>query len=117
MMQAAKKNSSKLARAWFYVPLGITIILAVCFGVDSIFYKFNVSFPASVTCMMLLFFALIASESLLGTHKTRKLVSIIDVPVSHGHWNNDVDDSDWSRLAGHFDGWASSSRRLSFCCL
>ncbi|KAF4475778.1 hypothetical protein FAGAP_12638 [Fusarium agapanthi] len=78
---AAHKNSSKLVRAWFYVPLGITIILAVNFGVDSIFYKFNVSFPASVTCMMLLFFALIASESLLGTHKTRKLVNIIDVPA------------------------------------
>lgn len=84
-MQVANKNSSKLVRAWFYVPLGITIILAVNFGVDSIFYKFNVSFPASVTCMMLLFFALIASESLLGTHKTRKLVNIIDVPVSHGY--------------------------------
>ncbi|KAG4256963.1 hypothetical protein FPRO06_09264 [Fusarium proliferatum] len=85
LMQAIKlvanKNSSKLVRAWFYVPLGITIILAVNFGVDSIFYKFNVSFPASVTCMMLLFFALIASESLLGTHKTRKLVNIIDVPA------------------------------------
>ncbi|ENH72894.1 Holin-like protein CidB [Fusarium oxysporum f. sp. cubense race 1] len=80
-MQAANKNSSKLVRAWFYVPLGITIILAVNFGVDSIFYKFNVSFPASVTCMVLLFFALIASESLLGTHKTRKLVNIIDVPA------------------------------------
>ncbi|KAG7431278.1 Plastidal glycolate/glycerate translocator 1 [Fusarium oxysporum f. sp. raphani] len=78
---AANKNSSKLVRAWFYVPLGITIILAVNFGVDSIFYKFNVSFPASVTCMVLLFFALIASESLLGTHKTRKLVNIIDVPA------------------------------------
>ncbi|KAF4334688.1 hypothetical protein FBEOM_11460 [Fusarium beomiforme] len=78
---AAKKSNSKLVRAWFYAPLGITIILAICFGVDSIFYKFNVSFPASVTCMMLLFFALIASESLLGTHKTRKLVNIIDVPA------------------------------------
>ncbi|KAF4447454.1 hypothetical protein F53441_9002 [Fusarium austroafricanum] len=78
---AAKKNSSKLLRAWFYVPLGITVMLAVCFGVDSLFYKFNVSFPASVTCMMLLFFALIASESFLGSHKTRKLVNIIDIPA------------------------------------
>ncbi|KAH7263499.1 LrgB-like family-domain-containing protein [Fusarium tricinctum] len=78
---AAKSNSSKLLRAWFYVPLGLTAILAACFGVDSIFHKFNVAFPASVTCMMLLFCALIASESLLGSHKTRKLVNIIDVPA------------------------------------
>lgn len=57
-------------------------MLAACFGIDSLFHKFNVAFPASVTCMMLLFGALIASESLLGTHKTRKMVNIIDVPVS-----------------------------------
>ena len=69
-------------RAWFYVPLGLTVILAVCFGIDSLFHKFDVAFPASVTCMMLLFCALIASESLLGTHKTSKLINVIDVPVS-----------------------------------
>ncbi|KAK6699888.1 hypothetical protein SNK05_012686 [Fusarium graminearum] len=78
---AAKNNSTKLLRAWFYVPLGITVMLAACFGIDSLFHKFNVAFPASVTCMMLLFGALIASESLLGTHKTRKMVNIIDVPA------------------------------------
>ncbi|CAG7565850.1 unnamed protein product [Fusarium equiseti] len=78
---AAKNNSSRLVRAWFYVPLGLTVILAVCFGIDSLFHKFDVAFPASVTCMMLLFCALIASESLLGTHKTRKLINVIDVPA------------------------------------
>ncbi|KAM0345398.1 hypothetical protein ACHAPU_006561 [Fusarium lateritium] len=78
---AAKNNRSKLLHAWFYIPLGLTAILAVCFGVDSIFHKLNVAFPASVTCMVLLFCALIVSESLLGSHKTRKLVNIIDVPA------------------------------------
>ncbi|KAL6914422.1 hypothetical protein FSHL1_012095 [Fusarium sambucinum] len=78
---AAKNNSTKLLRAWFYVPLGITVMLAACFGIDSLFHNFNVAFPASVTCMMLLFLALIASESLLGTHKTRELINIIDVPA------------------------------------
>ncbi|KAM0245370.1 hypothetical protein ACHAP5_005453 [Fusarium lateritium] len=78
---AAKSNSSKLLRVWFYVPLGLTTMLAACFGIDSIFHKFNVAFPASVTCMMLLFCALIVSESLLGSHKTRKMVNIIDVPA------------------------------------
>ncbi|KAF5027729.1 hypothetical protein F66182_159 [Fusarium sp. NRRL 66182] len=78
---AAKNNTAKLIRAWFHVPLGLTIILAVCFGVDSLFHKLNVAFPASVTCMMLLFSALIASESLLGSHTTKKLVNLIDVPA------------------------------------
>jgi hypothetical protein len=62
--------------------------------------------------MMLLFCALIASESLLGSHKTRKLVNIIDVPVSQCHVSNNIPESDFSRRVGHFDGWVFSSRHL-----
>ncbi|KAM5345708.1 hypothetical protein ACJ41O_011569 [Fusarium nematophilum] len=76
---AAKNTKSKILREWFYVPLGLTITLVACFGVDSIFHKFNVAFPASVACLLLLFLALIASEKLLGSHRTRKLISLIDV--------------------------------------
>ncbi|KAF5011546.1 hypothetical protein FDECE_2346 [Fusarium decemcellulare] len=76
---ATKNSRGKLLREWFYVPLGLTATLAACFGVDSIFHKFDVAFPASVTCMVLLFSALIASESLLGSHRTRKLINLIDV--------------------------------------
>ncbi|KAF4974277.1 hypothetical protein FZEAL_8799 [Fusarium zealandicum] len=76
---AAQNTKGKLLRAWFYVPLGLTVTLAACFGVDSIFHKFNVAFPASVACLILLFLALIASESLLGSHRTRKLINLIDV--------------------------------------
>jgi hypothetical protein len=42
-----------------------------------------VSFPASVALLILLFFALILCESTLGSQRTKKIVQIVDVPVSH----------------------------------
>lgn len=81
--KAARRTKGKLLlRNWLYVPLGITITLAACFGVDTIFRKVNVAFPASVACLVLLFFALIACEWLLGGHQTKKLVNAIDISVS-----------------------------------
>jgi hypothetical protein len=58
------------------------VALVVCFGIDSLFKKLNVSFPASVACLVLLFLGLIAIEAMLGNHRTRKLIAVIDVPVS-----------------------------------
>ncbi|MBE3041559.1 hypothetical protein IMZ48_03060 [Candidatus Bathyarchaeota archaeon] len=60
----------------------MTVILAACFGVDAVFQKFGVSFPASMACLILLFLGLIACEWLLGNHRTKKLVNLIDVSVS-----------------------------------
>lgn len=56
-------------------------MLAICFGVDLIFRKVQVSFPASVACLVLLFLGLLACEAVLGSHKTRKIVNVINVPV------------------------------------
>lgn len=57
-------------------------MLAACFGVDVLFKRLSVSFPASVACLVLLFLGLLACEAVLGGHRTRRVVSIIDVPVS-----------------------------------
>lgn len=57
-------------------------MLLACFGVDVIFKSAGVSFPASVACLILLFFGLLMSEWLLGGNRTRKVVAVIDVPVS-----------------------------------
>lgn len=57
-------------------------MLLVCFGVDALFRLASVSFPASVACLILLFITLLLSEWLLGQHKTRRVVGIIEVPVS-----------------------------------
>ena len=56
-------------------------MLAVCFAVDTLFRAVDVAFPASVACLLLLFFALLGCELMLGTHRTRKIVAVIDVPV------------------------------------
>lgn len=58
------------------------MILVACFGVHSLISLSNVSFPASVACMIILFFGLVGCEAVLGEKKTRGIVNIIDIPVS-----------------------------------
>ncbi|KAK7398307.1 hypothetical protein QQX98_012321 [Neonectria punicea] len=79
VVMAAVSSRDKILRAWLYVPCGLMVALVACFGIDSLFRKVNVAFPASVACLVLLFLALLASESLLGSHRTRKLIATIDV--------------------------------------
>ncbi|KAK7419569.1 hypothetical protein QQZ08_010819 [Neonectria magnoliae] len=79
VMMAAVSSRDKILRAWLYVPCGLMVALVACFGIDSLFRKVDVAFPASVACLVLLFLALLASESLLGSHRTRKLIATIDV--------------------------------------
>jgi hypothetical protein len=68
--------------AWLYVPLGVTCILAVCFGVHSLISLSSVSFPASVACMIGLFLILVLLQGILGDRKTKQIVSLIEIPVS-----------------------------------
>jgi hypothetical protein len=63
------------------VPIGILCILLACFGVNSLIGLSSVGFPASVAVLIVLFFALIIIDLIVGDRKTRALVSIIDVPV------------------------------------
>ncbi|CAH0037746.1 unnamed protein product [Clonostachys solani] len=76
---AITSSAHKLFRSWILVPIGILVNLAACFGVDSLLRKVNVSFPASVFCLVLLFVGLIISEVTLGSHRTRRLISVIDI--------------------------------------
>ncbi|KAK4629353.1 Plastidal glycolate/glycerate translocator 1, chloroplastic [Fulvia fulva] len=66
--------------AWLLVPFGLCIVLAICFGFDRLISLTSVSFPASVACMILLFFALILSSIVLGERRTKTIVEYIDVP-------------------------------------
>lgn len=63
------------------MPFGLMVILAFTFGIDSLIGLSSVSFPASVACMVILFFALIALDLVLGDKKTKQIVGIIDIPV------------------------------------
>ncbi|KAF8861322.1 hypothetical protein BDZ45DRAFT_647583 [Acephala macrosclerotiorum] len=67
--------------AWLYVPVGLTVILLACFGVDSLIGLSSISFPASVACLLLLFFGLIVTDIIIGDRKTRALVNVIDIPA------------------------------------
>ena len=69
--------------AWFYVPLGVTCVLAILFGIYSLISLSSVSFPASVAAMILLFALLILSQVTLGDRKTKRLLALIDIPVRH----------------------------------
>ncbi|KAG8405783.1 hypothetical protein J3458_021716 [Metarhizium acridum] len=71
----------KLLRDWVFVPLGIFAILGACCGVDVLFRRVSVSFPASVACLALLFAGLLLCEAVLGTHVTRRAVGVINVPA------------------------------------
>ena len=68
--------------AWFYVPIGVLCVLLACWGVASLIGLGSVSFPASVALLLVLFFALVLCETILGDRKTKKLVHVIDIPVS-----------------------------------
>jgi hypothetical protein len=66
---------------WIYMPAGLLLMLLACFGINSLAGISSVSFPASVACMIVLFFSLIICDSVLGDRKTRDIVSYIDIPV------------------------------------
>ncbi|KAK2056038.1 hypothetical protein LY76DRAFT_618143 [Colletotrichum caudatum] len=78
---AAVESAPKLLTSWLYVPFGIMVMLAACFGVSALFDTVGVSFPASVACLILLFFGLLLSELVLGNYRTRAIVAVIDVPA------------------------------------
>lgn len=86
IVQTLRSSASSLATSWILVPAGICAMLAVCFAVDTLFRAVEVSFPASVACLLLLFFTLLASELVLGAHHTRKIVAVINVPVCTSLW-------------------------------
>lgn len=56
-------------------------MLLACFGVNKLFGLGSVTFPASVACLIILFLALLLSEQVLGEHRTRRIVAIIEIPV------------------------------------
>ncbi|KAI0437850.1 LrgB-like family-domain-containing protein [Xylaria telfairii] len=78
-----KSANHRLMRAWFYVPIGISAILATTFGVNKLLQLGTVSFPASVACLVVLFLGLLLLEKVIGENRTKRLVAIIEIP---GRW-------------------------------
>ncbi|KAI0598388.1 LrgB-like family-domain-containing protein [Biscogniauxia sp. FL1348] len=89
MQLTFSRSWPQLVQAWLYVPTGIVLMLLACFGVDRLLQLGSVSFPASVACLVVLFLALLLSERVLGEHRTRRIVAVIEVPASWSlRWMN-----------------------------
>lgn len=54
-----------ILRTWVLVPLSIATILYFVVGVDSLIGLGTVAFPASVACLLFVFFALLAGDTTL----------------------------------------------------
>lgn len=67
--------------AWLYVPFGVTCILAILFGINSLISLSSVSFPPSVAAMIGIFVLLILSQAILGDRKTKSILALVDIPV------------------------------------
>ncbi|KAI0418897.1 LrgB-like family-domain-containing protein [Xylaria grammica] len=77
----ARQSADQLVKAWLYVPVGIVAILATAFGVDKLLRLGAVSFPASVACLVVLFLALLLLEQIIGEHRTRRVVAVLEIPA------------------------------------
>ncbi|RYC65901.1 hypothetical protein CHU98_g346 [Xylaria longipes] len=78
-----RKSANQLFRSWLSIPIGILAILATTFGVNKLLQLGAVSFPASVACLVILFFGLLLLEKIIGENRMRRLVVIIEIP---GRW-------------------------------
>ncbi|KAI2469081.1 LrgB-like family-domain-containing protein [Annulohypoxylon bovei var. microspora] len=78
-----RHSRHNIVQSWLYVPSGIILMLLACFGVKKLFGLGSVAFPSSVACLVILFLALLLSEQVLGEHRTKRIVGIIEIP---GGW-------------------------------
>lgn len=62
------------------MPFGVLVILGILYAVNEIIILTTIDFPASVTCMLLLYIFLISSQRFLGNRRTTKIVKFIDIP-------------------------------------
>lgn len=70
-----------IIRPWILVPLGLIIMLYCIVGMDSLIGLGTVDFPASVACLLILFFLLVVSDCLLPQKHMKTLLSVLKVPT------------------------------------
>lgn len=66
-----------LFKTWILTPLGCAALLYFVVAIDSIIGLGTVAFPASVTCLLCLFLALLASEAVLPKHIMHAVLKIL----------------------------------------
>ena len=80
------------------------VTLLACFGVDVLLKLGGVVFPASVACLVILFLALLLADRLFGEHRLRRVVAVLEVPVSTTDMSMEKRLLMSDRVAGRSDG-------------
>lgn len=70
-----------LIRPWILVPISIVFMLYCIVGMDSLIGLGTVDFPASVACLLILFFLLVVCDWLLPPTRMGTLLSVLKIPT------------------------------------
>lgn len=70
-----------LIRPWILVPISIVFMLYCIVGMDSLIGLGTVDFPASVACLLILFFLLVVCDWLLPPTRMGNLLSVLKIPT------------------------------------
>lgn len=70
-----------LLRPWILVPISIVFMLYCIVGMDSVIRLGTVDFPASVACLLILFFLLLVCDWLLSPKHMGDLLSVLKIPT------------------------------------
>lgn len=70
-----------LIRPWILVPISIVFMLYCIVGMDSLIGLGTVEFPASVACLLILFFLLVVGDWLLPPSHMGTLLSVLKIPT------------------------------------
>ncbi|KAL1614342.1 hypothetical protein SLS54_009837 [Diplodia seriata] len=70
-----------LVRSWVLVPFGLVVMLYFVLALDALIGLGTVSFPASVACLLILFFGLLLADLVLDEKSMSRLLKVIDVPI------------------------------------
>lgn len=71
----------RLIRPWILVPISIVFMLYCIVGMDSLIGLGTVDFPASVACLLILFFLLVVCDWLLSPTHMGTLLKVLNIPT------------------------------------
>ncbi|CEP20706.1 hypothetical protein BN1211_0636 [Cyberlindnera jadinii] len=79
-LDGIKLSKHHIVHNYLKVPAGIVVVLAILYGVNEIIILTTINFPASVTCMLVLYLALIVSTMTLGKNRTNWIIGLVKIP-------------------------------------
>ncbi|KAH3687638.1 hypothetical protein WICPIJ_001377 [Wickerhamomyces pijperi] len=65
---------------YIFIPIGLLITLGTLYGVNEIILLTKINFPASVTCMLILYLILVLFAKLFGEKRLQPILNVINIP-------------------------------------